>query len=259
MKTRQEIREIVEKLKETTSYDINQIEIDATQKVYDKYNLPALFIEGEGEFYQGDATDEEVTEAARYINEVLGEPEIDVFYAEGHEWEGREDELIADELYSFLQKEYWEEYESELMRVVKNSWIEFYEEEIREFLNENYPSSGGQVGCDWSVYIDIETGECFEKREASSNWSFMHENDNRKLICYLNNYDKAFSDFTDYVAENSDYNINMLFDCEMPDELDYYEQIEWLRENAADAIEDYDNNARNEAIEDVYNLIADED
>ena len=114
MKTRQEI---VEQLKET--YDINLIEIDATQKVYDKYNLPPLFIEGEGEFYQGDATNEEVFEAAIYINEILGEPEIDVFYAEGHEWEDREDELIADELYSFLQKEYWKEYESELDRVLR--------------------------------------------------------------------------------------------------------------------------------------------
>lgn len=260
MKTIQEIKNKVEKLAQTTNYDISLIEINATQSIYNKYDLPTLFIEGEGVFRQGDATDQEIFDLVSNINDIVGDYEIDVFYNEGHEYGDEEGDLNAEELFNFLQKEYWKVYEEELMKVVKSNWIEFYKYEIEEFLKENYPTSGGQFGFDYSIYINIESGEIFEKIEASSNWMFQYANEGRKLIFHADNYDITFTDFTDLVAENDDETISENLGIELPNdwsELDYHEQVEWLRENASDEIESYDSTMREEVIETIIDLIED--
>lgn len=259
MKT--EIKKIKEQLGETTNYDINLIEVDTTQKIYDKYELPALFIEGNGEFRQGDATDEEIFEAARNINDIVGDAEINVFYNEGHEWEEKEGELNAEELYSFLEKKYWEVYKEELMKAVKANWQDFYKEDIRLFLKENYATTGRQFGYDYSIFINIETGEIWEEVHASSNWMFQYEDENRKLIFHANNYDKPFKGFIDYVSEYfSKENIDWQFNCDIPEEIedDFDQIIEWLKENASDAIKDFDLIAREEAIDNIIDLIEEE-
>ncbi len=257
----------VEKLGETTNYDINMIEVDAIQKVYDKYNLPALFNEGEGDFYQGDATNEEVIEAARNINNMLWSddipgPEIDVFYNEGHEYRSEEGELNAEELYSFLKKEFLKEYELTAMNVVKAHWIEYYTDDIEQFLQENYYTEGGEIGHDYSVYINIETGKIWEHIAASSNWSFMNYDGNRKRIVHLNNYDKPFLDWADLVAGESDDVIAQNLGCELPKDwrdLDYSEKIDWVIKNVSqDILDEYNGFQIEEAINRIMENIKDD-
>lgn len=243
--TIQEIKKQVEKLGETTNYDINLIEIDAIQAVYDEYSLPALYVEDK--FHQGDATDEEIQNTIDEINKKY--PKMTKLETPG-------------DLFSFLDDEFIEKYEIETLKVIKANWIEFYKEEIEEFLKENYPTSGGQFGYDYSIYINIETGEIFEIIKASSNWMFANDDENRKLIFHADNYDNTFTDFTDLISENGAKTVSENLGIELPknwDEMDYHDQVEWTRENASDEIDSYDSIMREEAIEIIIDLIEDED
>jgi|SRR5690625_2923725 len=143
--------------------------------------------------------------------------------------------------------------------IKKENWIEVYKEEIEEFLKKYYPTTGNQLGYDYSVFINIETGEIWEEVHSSSNWMFHPDEDkNRKKIFHANNYDKPFHDFTDEVAENSSKeHIDWQFNCDIPEELedDFFKIIEWLEENASDAIKEFDSIMREEAIDKIIDLI----
>ena len=241
--TYSEIKTAIEKLGETTIYGINLIEIDATQKIYDKYELPALFIEGQGEFHQGDATDEEIQETINRINEM---------YPEMTDLEESED------LFKFLQEVFQEAYAEETLRVIKANWIEYYRDNIEKFLEKEFFQTGEQIEVDWSVWIDVQTGAIWDATFPSSNWSYPDHNPNRKLIVHLNNYDKSFSDHTDLIATETEEVISDNFWTTLPDnwkEMDISEQISWIEKNCKEAVEEYNETSRSEAIENILDNI----
>lgn len=258
MKRYDEIQLIIDKLGETTLVDTLAIQQDAERSVYEKYELPAFFIENKGEFYQGDATDEEVYDVSRKINAMECSdkynpvPTVIVYY------DDETGELITNELFSFLKRAFLKEYQRLAIDAVVRNWKAYYKEDIRDFLNENYPRIGDPVGYDYSVYIDIETGEIREVIYPSSNWMFSTYEENRKLIVHLENVDKPFLDHTDLIAEG-DYKLCAEhFWVELPDnfqEFDYEEQLAWFEENAKKGIDDYNEHMRNNAIDDLINSL----
>lgn len=142
----------------------------------------------------------------------------------------------------------------------KENWIDIYKDDIREFLQENFFTTGGQIGHHWNLWINIKTGRIWEEIYPTPNWMHATENPFYKRISHMDYYDSPFNDFRDYVSENdSKEAIDLAFGCDIPADLEYIEQIDWLRENAADAISAYDEAARNEMIEIIVSLIEDEE
>lgn len=241
-----EIKKAIQKLGETTNYDINSIEIDATKKIYNKYELPSLFIEGEGEFYQGDASKDEIQETIFRINEMF--PEMT-------QLESQED------LFKFLEREFEETYSAETLKVIKEYWIEYYREDIKGFLELEFFYTGSQIGVDWSVFINIETGKIWEHTAPSSNWGFMKEDPDRKLIVHLSNYDKPFHDWTDLIASENKKNTEDNLGVSLPEnweDMDYYDQVEWVNANADKEAKEYNEIVREEQIEVILDHIEDE-
>jgi len=142
------------------------------------------------------------------------------------------------------------------------NWKEIYEDEIREFLQENYFDSGKEIGVDYSVYINIESGEIFEKVEASSNWTFLEYDENRKKIVHLDNYNKPMYDWTDLVATESNKTIEENLQTELPEdfeEMDFDEKIEWIENNVdSKNLDEYNKIQRDEAIDKIIEYLKEE-
>lgn len=250
-----ELNKQISELAERTNYDTNQIWVDAQVAIQEKYNLPAFHIWEHG-YCQGDASDDEVFAAKDSINEVEA-GDSSAVYAE---WNDDDSEILTD-VYEFLDRQLLKQVDVEILRQKKRRWIEFYEEDIREFLKENYFTSGGPIMVDYSVYIDIESGEIWDKTEASSNWQFEYDDDNRRLVLHMHNYDNPFSDHTDLIGEGDNRMIQDNLDLHIPEdweELEYIERVEWVEKNAGDNVKHYNERQRDEAIETIVNLIEDE-
>lgn len=261
-----ELNKQIEKLAEKTNYDTNQIWVDAQIAIQEKYTLPAFHILEDG-YTQGDASDGEVFEAAEAINKIDYSEEYAEWSGDGHPVvtaeldEENEDEIITD-IYEYLDKQLLEQAEIEISKVIKANWIQYYEDDIREFLEENYFNSGCEIGVDYSVWINTETGEIFEHTEASSNWQFQNSDENRKQVLHLSNYDKSFNDYTDLIAENDfDHKaVSENLGIDLPanwDELEYQEKVNWVEGNASEEIESYNKIQRDEAIDTIIDLIED--
>lgn len=251
-----ELETQISELAEKTNYDTNQIWVDAQIAIQEKYNLPSFHVWETG-YCQGDASDDEVFEAKDSIIKIE-EGDSPAVYAE---WDNEDDSEILTDVYEFLDQALLEQVEIEILKVKKANWIKVYEDDIREFLNENYFTTGSEIGVDYSVYINIETGKIFEKTEASSNWIFQEDDENRKLILHMDNFEKPFNDFTDLIAEGSDSTISENLGIELPEgweEMEYVEKVDWARENAQESIENYDSIQREEMIDTIMNLIEDE-
>lgn len=247
-------KEIIKKLEEVTNYDINLIEIDALEKLYSKYDLPPFHNEGFGEFHQGDASNIETVEAIDKINSMNQHFVIGYYEEEG--------EIQSEELFKFLKEEFEDILIEEAIKVKKEYWKEYYEEDIRDFLEDKFFHSGEVIGVDWSVFIDIDTGDIWEHTAPSNNWSFMEEDEDRKRIVHLNNYSKPFLDHTDLISEESKKVIEDNFWTVLPNEWDdmyYCEQVEWIEENCQLAVEEYNEVVREEAIERIIENLKYED
>jgi hypothetical protein len=118
-----------------------------------------------------------------------------------------------------------------------SAYKEEAEKIIKSFLTEEYYTSGGsQIGHDYSLFFLADEMTCFELIQASSNWSFQEGNDARFKIVHLNNYDKAFNDFSDFVSESRYTDIRSLFSNQESEIVDY------LKENASFDEDDFFNN-----------------
>ena len=126
--------------------------------------------------------------------------------------------------------------------------------EFRSFLNKNYFTAGGVINVDYAIYYDLDSKKLEEVVQASSNYIMPG---NYIKLFHLSNYESAFSDGTDLVAEES-------YDCvfenlgiESPeiskddwDSLNYEKKIEYIENNNIDT-QDYDNFMRDEAIANI--------
>lgn len=233
------MKTIERELSEKMNIDVNELADNADVNVRERFNITEPINKFEA-YYKGDA-DEEM------LNDIAEENGLNDY----------------EELLSMLDKGFKEEYEvlceKARMEYLRQNWREYYEDEIREYLNENYYETGDVIGADYSLYINIEDGEITEIIEASSNWTFEHEDENRKLIVHLNNYDKPFSDWTDLVATESNKVIEENLSIELPedfDEMDFDEKIEWITDNADENdLYSYNKIMRAEAIDSIiYNV-----
>lgn len=233
------MKTIERELSEKMNIDVNELAVSTDILIRERFNIDEPIHKFEC-YYIGDA-DEDV------LNRIAEENGLNDYR----------------ELLSMMDKEFEEEYSNKLEKArieyLRENWKEFYEEEIREFLDLNYYNSGNEIGVDYSVYINIESGEIFEHTEASSNWIFKHGDENRKLIVHLNNYDKPFFDWTDLVATESNKAIEENLNIELPkdfDEMDFGEKIEWITDNVYENdLDSYNKMMRAEAIDSIIDSI----
>jgi hypothetical protein len=174
--------------------------------------------------------------------------------------------------YNFLKLDeiYCEFLDAKIEKLKNSKWIyklgfkdfedyqEHLEEKLQAFLNENYYESSGVIGHDYSLCIDIEDDEIFEKIHASSNWVENEGWENSLIIFHLNNYDKAYLGFSDYLGESGfdifNYlNLDSPFSKDDWEELSFQEKVDFFEENHPKIIADYNDSARDNEIEDIIN------
>jgi hypothetical protein len=234
------MKTIERELSEKMNIDVNELAVNTDILIRERFNIYEPIHKFEC-YYIGDA-DEDV------LNRIAEENGLNDYR----------------ELLSMMDKEFEEEYSNKLEKTrieyLRENWKEYYEDEIREYLEENYYyTSGDVIRVDYSVYIDISDGKIFEHVEASSNWIFKYGDENRKLIVHLNNYDKPFFDWTDLVATESNKAIEENLNIELPkdfDEMDFGEKIEWITDNADENdLDSYNRMMRAEAIDSIIDSI----
>jgi hypothetical protein len=188
------------------SLDYNDIYVDALTETQENYSLPALHETADG-YSQGDATDEEISQLVQELTEMGFNESNDVYQFLDEKLIG----IIEDKIESLVKPFGNDEYSKDMFDVYKDKATEL----IREFLDEEYYQDGGDsIGQDYSVYFIADAMEVFEHIEAGSNLSFQHDNEARFNIVHLNNYYKAFDDFSDFVSEFSYKDVRLNFSNE---------------------------------------------
>jgi len=251
--------------------DYNELYNKVIKDFYENYSLPAFHEWGDG-FVQGDASDIELDEAIKNVMSVDNLTSIDDFFVY---LDKKFIEMIEDELENSIK-------EFGGIMFAKNQFIDYketLENKIREFLEENYYDDGGVIGHDYSVFLYADEMELFEMVMPSSNWSFPDSNDARFRVVHLNNYEKAFNDFSDYVSENTFDRIKEFFNENKDDEiiqffkevfeydeeisldahyktLEFYEKMNlWETIFDNESIEEYNKSQRSETIESIIENI----
>lgn len=272
------------KLAEEKGIDYQDIYISSMLKLQEKYSLPSLHEWGDG-YEKGDATLQELISLKDNINSINENENIYL--------EIEDDEIIETNLFTFLDKELISLIESDIdsqlvefgeNQYTKNQFVDYkekLEEIIKDFLFENYYDFGGSpIGHDYRVYVLAKSMEVFEMVQPSSNWMFQNENQERFKVCGLNNYDKAFEDYTDLIAENSytvtrdnlgitdetqiveylqnntgyennDDSLSFIIDAYKS--MDFEQKLELWKEVASEGIKEYDSFMRSETI---YSILA---
>ncbi len=206
-------KRVFEQYRELTENHESELTFDFDQEFYKKYNLPALHLfDG---FYQGDATHEEITQIKD--NLVSYENVAD----EGEEPEYEYDFDALDSQYAEDLEEYWLKYK-------KENWKELFENKIKDFLEENYPKDGENPGNDYSIWLDIESGEVFEMKQASGNWMFQ-EGRARVRITATENYDNFFDTVEDLIAEADNDTIAANLDVTLPENWEEFDSEEKIK------------------------------
>lgn len=244
-------------------FDISyeDVYVKALQQMQEEYSLPALHEWGDG-YCKGDASISQLVDLVKTINDIEGGDSPAVYLEEDIEDESN----ILTDIFVYLDKKLIEKIEAQIESQIvsfgedneySSTQFEAYKESaeklIRGFLTEEYYTSGGsQIGHDYSVFFLADDITCFEHVEASSNWMFQEANDARFRIVHLNNFDKAFSDFSDFVSENDFGQIYAHLDVENNDVQMYLERIHGAFDNV-ELDDDIDNDY--DTIESLYSDI----
>lgn len=260
--------------------DFQDIYVNSIEEMQAEYSLPSLHEWGDG-YVQGDASNDEIFELFHNINKIEDGEEPTVFCEEDDENEGN---LLTD-IYEYLDKKLIAKIEDaiesqiitfgddEYSSTQFDNFKEKAEEVIKELLKAEYYQSGGTIGHDYTVFLLADEMKAFEHVEVSSNWMFQEGNEARFCILHLNNYDKAFNDYSDLIGEESysttrdnlgisdevvkayllENDIEIEND-EIKDsykEMSYDARIDMWKEIASNGIESYDEWARGEAIDKI--------
>lgn len=147
----------------------------------------------------------------------------------------------------------------------KKAKFEEYQEEfsliIEKFLREEYFTSGDVINVDYTIFLNIRDMKIWEYVDASSNWYLSECDDDVISIFHLENYNKAFRDHTDLIAECSIYSIeeNLSAKMRLPkkkyNNLSFEQQIQYWEKKAKKGIVYYNTQARNNVISEIISSI----
>ncbi len=220
--------------------------VNAMQEIQEKYSLPSLHEWGDG-YCQGDATNDEIFELVQNINKIDGGDKPTIYFDENDENDG---EFVTD-VYEYLDKKLIDRIEYNIESQIKifgdyeftqyqfDEYKEIAENNISEFLNNEYYSEENTIGHGYSVYFLADEMEVFDHVESSSNWSVQRGNDARFQILHLNNYDNTFNGFSDFVSENLFKNIKQLFNNDTSEFVEYFKN--YVESNEEDFFIDEEN------------------